>query len=186
MSLLNALNRSMPAAKRAGLGTRIAALETTVNALATALDTIHLQNRFLLTAPTLVIKAAEGTVPKSSGAFTALVAGTYVSKAANTDMCALSGTTAATKYALYDYYMDSAGTITTAKAADAATAAAALALLPTLPINKVRLGYIIVHNGSGSSFVGGTTALDATDITVTYVNGTTTDAFTAAPVSVLT
>lgn len=186
MSLLNALNRSMPAAKRAGLGTRIAALETTVNALATALDSVHLQNRFLLTAPTLVIKAAEGTVPKSSGAFTALVAGTYVSKAADTDMCALSGTTAATKYALYDYYMDSAGTITTAKAADAATAAAALALLPTLPINKVRLGYLIVHNGTANPFVGGTTALDAANITVTYVNGTTTAAFTAAPVSVLT
>lgn len=186
MSLLNALNRSMPAAKRAGLGTRIAALETTVNALATALDAIHLQNRFLLTAPTLVIKAAEGTVPKSSGAFTALVAGTYVSKAADTDMCALSGTTAATKYALYDFYMDSAGTITTAKAADAATAAAALALLPTLPINKVRLGYLIVHNGTANPFVGGTTALDAANITVTYVNGTVTPAFTAAPVSVLT
>ena len=44
MSLLNALNRSMPAAKRAGLGTRIAILEATVNGLATALDTIHLQN----------------------------------------------------------------------------------------------------------------------------------------------
>lgn len=186
MNLIDALNRCLPAAKRAGLGTRIATLETTVNALATALDTIHLQNRFLLTAPTLVIKAAESAVVKSSGAFTALVAGTYVSKAANTDMAALSGTTAATKYALYDFYMDSAGTITTAKAADAATAAAALALLPTLPINKVRVGYIIVHNGTTDPFVGNTTALDATDITVTYVNGDTTDAFTAAPVSVLT
>ena len=186
MSLLNALNRCLPAAKRAGLGTRIAALETTVNALATALDSVHLQNRFLLTAPTLVIKAGGSPVVKSSGAFTALVAGTYVSKAANTDMTNLSGTTAAGKYALYDWYMDSAGTITTAKAADAASAAAALALLPTLPINKVRLGYIIVHNGTTDPFVGNTTALDATDITVTYVNGTTTAALTAAPVSVLT
>lgn len=186
MSLINALNRCMPTAKKAGLGTRIATLETTVNALATALDTIHLQNRFLLTAPTLVIKAAESAVVKSSGAFTALVAGTYVSKSADTDMCALSGNTAAGKYALYDFYMDSAGTITTAKAADAATAAAALLLLPTLPINKVRVGYIIVHNGTLSAFQGNTTALDATDITVTYVNGTVTAAFTPAPLTVLT
>lgn len=186
MSLLNALNRSMPAAKRAGLGTRIAILEATVNGLATALDTIHLQNRFLLSAPVLVIKAGSSAVVKSSGAFTALVAGTYVSKAADTDMAALSGNTAAGKYALYDFYMDSAGTITSAKAADAATAAAALLLLPALPINKVRLGYVIVHNGSLAAFQGNTTALDAADITVTYVNGTTTAAFTAAPVSVLT
>lgn len=160
----------MPIAQRVGLGTKLADLSAQFNALQADVARIYLKNQFVLTPATLVIKAAEGVVPKSSSAFSVLCAGVVQSKAADTDMAALSGTLAAGKACLFIFYIDSAGTLTTVKTSDAASRAAALAALPALPANKVRLGYLIVENGTEANFVGATTALDATDITVTYVN----------------
>lgn len=177
-SLLNGMN---PAAKGAQLGTRIESLITQVNALRADLARVYLQNAFVLTAPVLRIKAAGSGVVKSSGAFAALVAGVKVSKNADTDMSAIAGSLATAKSALWAFYIDSAGTITTStKTADAATAAAALALKPAVPVNKAELGYIIVSNASGSAFTAGTTALDMAGVTTTYVNATPVSAMTAA------
>jgi len=177
------LNRATPGTKRASLGTKLADLSVQFNLLRADLARIYLQNQFVITPATLVIKAGGGTVPKSSSAFTAMAGGMRQTKSADTDMSVLAGTLATAKAALWAFYIDSAGTITTStKTADAANAAAALALKPAIPANKVELGYIIVANASGENFVGGTTALDATGITTTYVSNDGVSDMTAAAV----
>lgn len=185
MSIESQLNSLAPASMRALLGTKIANLITTVNALVADVAVVFGKNQFILSAATLVIKAGSSAVVKSSSAFSAMAAGVYQAKAANTDMAALVGTLATAKSALWAFYIDSAGTLSTAtKTADAANAAAALALKPAVPDNKVEIGYIIITNTSGGNFIGGTTALDAAGIAVTYVN-TAAIAQTAAALTAL-
>jgi len=170
-SLVQALNRESPALARLPLGDWLANLVTQYNALRADLNTIKTTNAYITTPATLAIKAADGVLVKSSGAFSAVVAGNVVTKAANTDMAALVGTLATAKSAAWAFEVDSAGTITTlTKTADVATAALDVAALAATTVNKVRIGYIVITNTSGANFVGGTTALDATGIAVTYVN----------------
>jgi hypothetical protein len=169
--LVVSLNRESPTLARLPLGTWLANLITQYNALRADLTTIKTTNAYITTAAALAIKAAEGLLVKSTGAFAAVVAGNVITKAANTDMAALVGTLATAKSAAWAFEVDSSGTITTlTKTADVATPALAIAALAAVTANKVRIGYIVVTNTSGSNFVGGTTALDATGIAVTYVN----------------
>jgi hypothetical protein len=170
-NLITSLNKETPTLARLPLGTWLENLVTQYNALRADLTTIKTTNAYITTAATLAIKAASGVLVKSSGAFAAVVAGNVQAKAANTDMAELVGTLATAKFAAWAFEMDSAGTITTlSKTADQTTAAAAVAALAAVSANKVRIGYIVVANTSGANFVGGTTALDATGIAVTYVN----------------
>jgi len=126
-------------------------------------------NSRMLTKAGLVIHGAGGTVPKAGSAFCAVANGTLVRKPANTDMSALAGNLATAKSALWAFYIDSAGTITTsAKTADAASHDAALALMPAVPAGKAMIGFVVIDNATGSNFVGGTTALDTGSLTVTY------------------
>ena len=186
-SLIDMLNRAMPANKKAMLGTKLADLSVQLNLLRADLARVYLQNQFILTAPTLVIKAGGGTVPKSSTAFSVLTAGVVQSKSANTDMSVLVGTLADTKTAAWAFEIDAAGTITTlSKTADVATPALAVAALAAVSANKVRIGYVVVTNASGDPFTGGTTALDATGITTTYVSNSVTSPILAAAVTELT
>lgn len=180
------IDRSSPIAYKFRLGTRLERIQEMLNALIADVQRVYLQNVFLLTAPVLVIKASSSPTVKSSGAFSALIAGAVQSKAADTDMSALVGTLATAKYAAWAFEMDSSGTITTrTKTADQATAAEAIAALPSTTANKVALGYIVVHNTSGSNFTGGTTALDAAGITVTYVPAAAVSDMTAEAVDEL-
>lgn len=186
-SITDLLNRITPGAKQAALGTKLADLSVQFNLLRADLARIYLTNTYIISKATLAIKAAEGTVPKSTSAIRVLVSGVFQAKAANTDMSVIAGTLATAKSALWAFYIDSAGTITTStKTADAATPAAALLLKPAVPDNKVELGYIIVANASGSNFTGGTTALDATGVTTTYYSNPVTSGIVAEAVTELT
>lgn len=186
-SLTDLLNRITPGAKQAALGTKLADLSAQFNLLRADLARVYLKNQFIITKATLVIKAASGTVPKSSTAIRVMAGGLFQAKSADTDMSVIAGTLATAKSALWAFYIDSAGTITTStQTADAATPAAALLLKPTIPDNKVELGYIIVANASGSNFTGGTTALDATGVTTTYYSNPVTSGIVAEAVTELT
>jgi hypothetical protein len=155
------LNKMAPAAKLTKLGDVINDLITAVNSLCFG----------VITAATLCIKAGGSAVVKSSTAIICRVNGLTVTKTADTDMAALVGTLATLKYAAWAFYVDSAGTMTTsAKTADSTSSAAAIALLPAVPAGKLQVGYIVVYNGTAADFVGGTTALDAALLVVTYVN----------------
>lgn len=157
------LNNISPGARNARLGTLLVAMQQDIAALAAS-------ERLLANAG-LVIKAGGSPTVKAANAFSVIAAGVVQTKTAATDMAALVGTLATAKAALWAFYIDSAGTLTSStKTADAANANAALALKPAVPSGKVEIGYIIVANATGSNFVGGTTALDAANVTTTYVS----------------
>ncbi len=157
------LNRMSPAASHAQLGTLANELLTGWNYLVARLNSV------VLSKAGLVIKAGSSAIVKAGSAFAAVVNGTIVRKAANTDMAALAGTLANANSAAWAFYVDAAGTLTTsAKTANAATHAAAIALLPTTPLDRALIGFIVVDNATGSNFVGGTTPLDTGSLTVTY------------------
>ena len=146
------------------------------------LDLINGVNQLMfgvITKATLAIKAGSSPTVSSSTSIVAKVNGLTVTVAPS-DMAALVGTLATAKAAAWAFYVDSAGTLTTsAKTADSATPAAAIGLLPAVPAGKLLVGYITVANASGSNFVGGTTALDATSITTVYHNTSVSDIYTA-------
>lgn len=163
----HALNHNSTATWRVRLGTFLRETVDRFNELLGA------RQRAMLTNPGLVINAGSSPLAKAGSAFAAVAAGTLVRKPANTAMSALVGTLATAKSALWAFYIDASGTITTsAKTADAATHDAALALMPAVPSNVAMIGFIVVDNASGSNFVGGTTALDAASVTTTYYSCT--------------
>lgn len=157
------LNRMSPAASHAKLGDLLAALITQINDL-----TARANNR-MLTKAGLVIKQASSPLVRAASAFAAVADGVVVRKAASTDMAALAGTLATANSALWAFYIDSAGTLTTStKTASVATHALAVADLPAVPAGLAMIGFIVIDNATGSNFVGGTTALDTGSLTVTY------------------
>lgn len=183
---IDSLNRAFPAAKRASLGTKLADLINQFNALRQAVADIYLKSAVVVTAATLAKEAAHKKV-ETVGAFSALVEGTLVTKAAGTDMPTLAtDELAAGKAAAYYFDMTANGTITCAVTAAKDSAIEAVAALPAVAANTVRVGYIVVENGTEAAFVGNTTNLNATGITVTYVNTPAVVPFTATAVATLT
>jgi hypothetical protein len=157
------LNRMAPATSHAQLGTLLVEMIAAHNAL------VNRANSVILTKAGLAIKAGASAIVKAVSAFAAVVSGTIVRKAANTDMAALVGTLATARSAAWAFYIDAAGTLTTStKTADLTTHALAIAALPATPLNKALIGWIVVDNATGTNFVGGTTALDTGSLTVTY------------------
>jgi hypothetical protein len=145
-------------------------LRTPANALVTDVtNVIDRMKSCTFGSAGLVIKTGGSAVVKGGSAFVYAANGVLVSKAANTDMAALSGTVADSKFNVFCFFGDSAGTLTSSMGTEAATLAAVV--WPTIPANKAMIGFIIVAT-SGASFIGGTTALDAGTVTVTYVNTT--------------
>ncbi|HCE08555.1 MAG TPA: hypothetical protein DEQ40_08135 [Oxalobacteraceae bacterium] len=156
------LNRILPAAAKAQLGTLLSDMINGLNAVLGALDTC------VLNKAGLIIKAASSPIVKSVNSYAAMINGVTTVVAAS-DMSALAGTLATAKSAAWAFYVDGTGAITTsAKTADSATAAAAAALLPAVPANLAQIGFIVVTNTSGAGFIGGTTFLDAAGIAVGY------------------
>ena len=123
-----------------------------------------------LTSAGLAIKAGGSAVVKAGSAFYASAQGVLVTKAANTDMAALSGTVTNAMFNVYAFYIDSAGTLTSAMGTEGATLAAVV--MPPVPVGKATIGFVVINPTGTGNVVGGTTPLD--DATVVpnaaYVN----------------
>jgi hypothetical protein len=123
-----------------------------------------------LTSPGLAIKAALSVTVKAGSAFYYSVKGKLGTKAANTDMAALSGTVTNAKFNVFAFFVDDGGTLTSAMGTEGATLAAVV--FPPIPENKACIGFVIINPTGTGNFVGGTTTLD--DATVVpnaaYVN----------------
>jgi len=122
----------------------------------------------VLNSAGLAIKTSSSAVAKSANAITAIIDGVLVSKAA-ADMAALVGTIPASKFGLFVFSINASGTLVTTPGTLNGAAIGDL-VFPTIPSGNVVIGFIVVQNGSASAFTGGTTALDAANITTTYVN----------------
>lgn len=125
---------------------------------------------FVLTNPTLAIKGAGEGLAKNTEPFYAIVDGTVVLVADNTDMAALAGTVTADKFNVYVFSIDSAGTPYTQMGTEGDTLGAVV--FPVIPTNRAVVGFVIINPTGTGNFVGGTTDLD--DATVVpnavYVN----------------
>jgi len=133
----------------------------------------------LLSTPTLAIKAWSSALAKHS-AFQYLLNWAFYAKAA-ADCPALTGTIADDYGAIYTFTINSSGTTAVYKsAAFAKTAAFNLGNLykanfqgatnALLGTGEVIIGWLVVINDSGSTFTGGTTALDTASVTTYYIN----------------
>lgn len=85
-------------------------------------------------------------------------------------MAALAGTVTNAKFNVFAFYVDAAGTLTSAMGTEGATLTAVV--FPTVATTKAVIGFVIINPTGTGNFVGGTTALD--DATVVpnavYVN----------------
>lgn len=143
-------------------------LQRALQALLTdvATDTANIRDRMksqMLTRagvnPILRIKGGSANVLANATNATAYIAnGVLVTKAANTDMASLVGSVTNTKFNIYAFYIDSAGTLTSAMGTEGATLAAVVP--PATPAGKAQIGYVIVNPTGTGPFVGGTTQLD--------------------------
>ena len=106
-----------------------------------------------------------------SSDFYALANGVLVKVAASADMAALVGTVANAAFNVFCFFVDSAGTLTTAMGVAGTTLA--LVAFPQFPKQKAFIGAVIINPTGTGGFVGGTTSL--TDGTVVpnavFING---------------
>lgn len=123
-----------------------------------------------LTSGALAINGAANPAAKVGSVYYGIAQGVLVTKAANTAMTALSGTVTNAKFNVFSFFIDRAGTLTTAMGTEATTLAGVT--MPTPPVGAAQIGFVIVNPTGTGNFVGGTTALD--DATVVpnavYVN----------------
>lgn len=125
-----------------------------------------------ITSAALAIKAGGSAVVKTGAIWYGVANGKLLTKASATDMAALSGTVTNAKFNVYAFFIDSAGTLTSAMGTEGATLAAVV--FPPIPEQKACIGYVIINPTGTGNYVGGTTPLD--DVTVVpnaaYVNFT--------------
>lgn len=119
----------------------------------------------------LAIKAGGSAIVKTGAtAYYAVCRGDLVTKAPATDMAALVGTVTNAKFNVFCFFVNAAGTLSTAMGTEGATLAAVIP--PAPPEGSAQLGFVIINPTGTGNFVGGTTALD--DATVVpnavYIN----------------
>lgn len=127
--------------------------------------------RTLRTAGLVITATAGKKVPKVGAAdYYASVQGKLVKLAAAADMPALSGSVTNAKFNIYCFFVDVAGTVTSAMGVEGATLAAVK--WPPFPEKKALVGLIIVNPTGTGDFVGDTTALDDATVApnVVYIN----------------
>ena len=107
----------------------------------------------------LVIKTGGSALVKTgASAAYAMVQGKLVKVAGSTDQAALSGTVTNAKFNVYAYFLDGAGTGTSAMGVEGATLAAVQ--FPPIPQGKACIGFTIINPTGTGNFVGGTTPID--------------------------
>jgi len=130
----------------------------------------RMSTQSLSTAGLAIKTAGSALVKTGAAAYHASCKGKLVSVAAATDQAALAGTVTNAKFNVYAFFIDSAGTGTSAMGIEGATLAAVV--FPPIPEGKALLGFVTINPTGTGNFVGGTTALD--DATVVpnavYVN----------------
>jgi len=123
-------------------------------------------NSCMLGSAGIVIKGAGNIDAKTGATATAAIAGgTMLSIAAATNLVTFVGTTSQNKFNVYLWYIDAAGTITSAMGTEGA--ALANVVWPSPPQGKALIGGFTV-NPTTAPFVGGTTLLDAANTNVVY------------------
>lgn len=119
----------------------------------------------------LAINGAGNAAAKTTNAAWVLVNGQLVKIAAATAMPALTGVSIPNgSKQIVGFTTDVGGNLSLIVGA-VSTVVGGLSFAP-VPQGNVALGYLIIENGTGSTFTGGTTALDTGSLTVTYVNQT--------------
>ena len=128
------------------------------------------QANVCLSSPGLAIKTGGSAVVKAGSAFKVYSEGTYVHKAANTDMAALSGTVTNAKFNVFMFTVDSSGNLKSYMGTEASARSGVV--FPTITDGETVLGFIEVNPTGTGNFVGGTTALDDATVVpnVVYVN----------------
>jgi len=123
-----------------------------------------------LTSAALAIKTGGSAIVKTGATYYGVAQGVLVTKASSTDMAALSGTVTNAKFNAFCFYVDSAGTLTSAMGTEGATLA--LVKFPEPPVGKAMIGFVVINPTGTGNFVGGTTALDDATVvpTAAYVN----------------
>lgn len=118
----------------------------------------------------LAINAGAAVFAKTTNAAFFLVKGVLVKLAAAAAMPVLTGVSIPNgSKQIVGFTVDGAGTLARIDG-NVATTVAALQFPVPPNDNAVVVGYLIIENGTGSTFTGNTTALDAGSLTVTYVN----------------
>lgn len=111
-----------------------------------------------LTSAGLAIKTASSAIVKAGSVVYAAANGVLVTKAANTDMAALSGTVTNAAFNVYVFTIDSGGTLYSQMGTEGSTLAAVR--WPTINQERAIIGFVIINPTGTGNFVGGTTALD--------------------------
>jgi hypothetical protein len=132
------------------------------------------QANVALQAAGLAIKAGGSAVLKAGNTFLYSIDGNVYSKTA-ADLAALTGITVEAGYkAVVSVFLNASGTASYVKSAEMLVATQlTTASFASEQNAKALIGRFIVSNATASTqFVGGTTALDLTNVTVTYLDVT--------------
>lgn len=123
----------------------------------------------LMGAGALAIKTTGSALAKTANTVVYSIDGLIYTKAAS-DMAALVGTVHNTKFNIFAFTVNAAGTLHTYMGTEAAAISGVVP--PTIPDGEISIGFVIINPTGTGDFVGGTTALD--DATVVpnaqYVN----------------
>lgn len=145
------------AADLAGLNQVPAAVVTDItNIYADILAVRERQKTQVLKAAGLVIASGKKTANIANTIYG--VANGALFKKTTADCSALSGTVTNTKFNVFVFSIDSAGTVTTAMGTEGATLGAVV--FPAVVNHKAVLGFVVVNPTGTGNFVGGTTDLD--------------------------
>lgn len=111
-----------------------------------------------LSSAGLAISTTKTLVKTGASASYYIANGAVVTIADAVDMPALSGTVTADQFGVFAFFVDSAGTVTSAFGGSYASLA--LMKFPQLPVGNALIGFILVNPTGTGDFIGGTTELD--------------------------